>query len=100
VWKIITFAFSFQCNHLRLTLPGPFIKNVDIKVELHHSQAAFLTDQYFGQSFLYPSPNNPYSTFFTLRASRSHRIFFVAKDSRWITTASSFAPRSYGNLGP
>jgi len=35
---------------------------------------------------------------FTFQASRSHRIYFVAADSRWNTTASSPAPSICGNL--
>jgi len=38
------------------------------------------------------------SAFFTLQASRSRRICFVARDLRWRTTASSFTPRICGNL--
>jgi len=38
------------------------------------------------------------SASFTLRASRSYRIYFVTTQSRWTTTASCVVPRICGNL--
>jgi len=41
---------------------------------------------------------NHMSASFPLRASRSHRIYFVTAQERWTTTASCAVPRIYGNL--
>jgi len=42
--------------------------------------------------------NYTMSASFTLRASRSYRIYFVTAQSWWRTTASCAVPRIYGNL--
>jgi len=38
------------------------------------------------------------SASFTLRASRSHPIYFVTAQARWTTTASCAVPRIYSDL--
>jgi len=77
---VISSIFSSNNNHL-VNLPGLFIKYADT-VFLHFLR---MSDYFMSASF-------------PLRASRSHRIYFVTAHSRWTTTASCAVPRISGNL--